>query len=67
MLDEAAKIGDELGGGDFEKWDCRGCVLIEARAVSNAAGAGKSPVVGPAVLRPRLSAADGMVIWVWMI
>jgi hypothetical protein len=24
MLDEAAKIGDELGSGDFEKWDCRG-------------------------------------------
>jgi hypothetical protein len=66
MLDEAAKIGDELGT-DSKNGIAADAFSIEARAVSNAAGAGKSPVVGPAVLRPRLSAADGMVIWVWMI
>jgi hypothetical protein len=66
MLDEAAEIGDEQGT-DSKNGIAAVCALFETRAVSNAAGAGKSSVVGPAVLRPRLSAADGMVIWVWMI
>lgn len=63
MLDEAAEIGDEQGTA---KWDggrgpARDPAEIGARA-------GKSSMRDPAEDLDRDGgAADGMVIWLWMI
>lgn len=66
MLDEAADISDEQGAV-LRKGDCCGYALFETRAASNVARAGKSSFLGSRGIRPRLSAAGGMVIWLWTI
>jgi len=53
MLDEAAEIGDEPEGGAVRKRGLPGRTLFETRAVSAAAGAGKSSArETPQVLDP---------------